>query len=85
MNGLINYVQFLTFTKHMKPKRMPYGLFAQLAYSTLLYFLFLAIEQSIKNGDMFFISPVEPARLLINMYNWLSLNLNKTQRMIRKH
>ena len=57
---------------------MPNGLFAQLAYSTLLYFLFLAIEQSIKNGDMFFISPVKPARLLFNMYNWLSLNLNKT-------
>jgi hypothetical protein len=56
----------------MKPKRMPYGRFAQLAYSTLLYFLFLAIKYSIEDGDMFFISPVEPTRLLFNMYNWLS-------------
>ena len=58
---------------------MPYRLFAQLAYITRLYFLFLAIEQGIKDGDMLFISPVKPARLLINMNNRLPFNLNKTQ------
>jgi hypothetical protein len=56
----------------MNPKRMPYGLFAQLAYSTLLYFLLLTIEQGIKNRDMFFISPVKPARLPVNMNDWLT-------------